>query len=65
MDRRYHGGGEKKGLAGAGADLEITGKSLTEVAKGVMPFLFLLLICLMNITYALWISLVLPRWLMP
>jgi C4-dicarboxylate transporter DctM subunit len=43
----------------------ITGKTLTEVAKSVMPFLILLLICLMIITYVPWISLVLPHWLMP
>jgi len=43
----------------------ITGKTLTEVAKGVMPFLILLLICLLIITYVPWISLVLPHWLMP
>ena len=43
----------------------ITGKTLTDVAKDVMPFLFLLLICLIIITYVPWISLVLPHWLMP
>ncbi|MFZ7113289.1 MAG: TRAP transporter large permease [Desulfatiglandales bacterium] len=43
----------------------ITGKSLTDVAKSVMPFLLLLLFCLMIITYVPAISLVLPRWLMP
>ena len=43
----------------------ITGKSLTEVAKAVMPFLFLLLLCLMLITYIPSISTFLPRWLMP
>ena len=43
----------------------ITGKSLTEVAKAVMPFLFLLLLCLMLITYVPDISTFLPRWLMP
>ena len=43
----------------------ITGKTLTEIGKGVMPFLILLLICLMIITYVPWISLVLPNWLMP
>jgi C4-dicarboxylate transporter DctM subunit len=43
----------------------ITGKSLTEVAKSVMPFLFLLLLCLMIITYVPQVSLILPQWLMP
>lgn len=43
----------------------ITGKSLTEVAKAVMPFLFLLMLCLMLITYVPGISTFLPRWLMP
>jgi len=43
----------------------ITGKTLTDVAKAVMPFLFLLLLCLMVITYVPGISLILPRWLMP
>lgn len=43
----------------------ITGKTLTEVAKAVMPFLFLLLLCLMLITYLPDISTFLPRWLMP
>jgi len=42
----------------------ITGKTLTEVAKGVLPFLFLLLLSLLLITYFPWISLILPRWLM-
>lgn len=43
----------------------ITGKSLTEVAKAVLPFLFLLLLCLMLITYVPDISTFLPRRLMP
>lgn len=43
----------------------ITGKSLTEVARGVMPFLLLLLLCLLVVTYVPWLSLALPRWLMP
>ena len=43
----------------------ITGKSLTEVAKSVMPFMVLLVICLLLITYVPWISTVLPDWLMP
>ncbi len=43
----------------------ITGKSLTEIAKAVMPFLILLLLCLMLITYVPDISTFLPRWLMP
>lgn len=43
----------------------ISGKSLTEVAKAVLPFMALLLVSLMFITYIPWISTVLPRWLMP
>jgi C4-dicarboxylate transporter DctM subunit len=43
----------------------LTGKPLTEVAKAVMPFLFLLLFCLLAITFIPWLSLVLPNWLMP
>jgi C4-dicarboxylate transporter DctM subunit len=43
----------------------LTGKPLTEVAKAVMPFLILLLFCLLAITFIPWLSLVLPNWLMP
>jgi C4-dicarboxylate transporter DctM subunit len=43
----------------------ITGKSLTEIGKAVMPFLFLLLIGLFLITYIPAISLWLPGLLMP
>ena len=43
----------------------MTEKSLTEVARAVMPFMALLLFCLMIITYVPWISLALPEWLMP
>jgi C4-dicarboxylate transporter DctM subunit len=42
----------------------ITGKSLTEIGKAVLPFLFLLLIGLFLITYIPAISLWLPRLLM-
>lgn len=43
----------------------ITDKTLTEVARSVLPFLMLLLLCLMAITYLPEVSLFLPRWLMP
>jgi C4-dicarboxylate transporter DctM subunit len=43
----------------------LTGKPLTEIAKAVMPFLFLLLLCLLAITFIPWLSLFLPNWLMP
>jgi C4-dicarboxylate transporter, DctM subunit len=39
----------------------LTNKSLTEVSLGVAPFLILLLICLLLVTYIPWISLVLPN----
>ncbi|MCP4020429.1 MAG: TRAP transporter large permease subunit [Desulfobacteraceae bacterium] len=38
----------------------ITGKSLTTIAKGVLPFLAIMLLCLLLVTYIPWISLVLP-----
>lgn len=43
----------------------LTNKSLTEVSIGVAPFLILLLICLMLVTYIPWISLVLPNTFLP
>ena len=43
----------------------MTNKSLTEVSLGVAPFLILLLICLMLVTYIPWISLVLPNTFLP
>lgn len=42
----------------------ITGKPLTTIAMGVLPFLAVMLICLMLITYIPWISLVLPNLLL-
>jgi C4-dicarboxylate transporter DctM subunit len=42
----------------------ITGKSLTEIGKAVLPFLFLLLIGLFLITYIPEISLWLPKLLL-
>ncbi len=43
----------------------LTNKSLTEVSIGVAPFLILLLICLMLVTYIPAISLFLPNLLLP
>jgi len=43
----------------------LTNKSLTEVSIGVAPFIILLLICLMLVTYIPWISLVLPNTFLP
>jgi C4-dicarboxylate transporter DctM subunit len=43
----------------------LTKKSLTEVSLGVAPFLILLLICLMLVTYIPWISLFLPNTFLP
>ncbi|MFH1156712.1 MAG: TRAP transporter large permease subunit [Pseudomonadota bacterium] len=42
----------------------ITGKPLALIAKGVMPFLVIMLICLLIVTYVPWISLVLPELLL-
>jgi len=42
----------------------VTGKSLTEVAKAVMPFLILLIVGLLFITYIPAISTALPNWIM-
>jgi C4-dicarboxylate transporter DctM subunit len=39
----------------------ITGKPLHTIARGVLPFLGIMLICLILITYIPWISLVLPE----
>ncbi|MFW5636272.1 MAG: TRAP transporter large permease subunit, partial [Thermodesulfobacteriota bacterium] len=38
----------------------ITGKPLMTIARGVAPFLTIMLLCLLVITYVPWISLVLP-----
>lgn len=38
----------------------ITGRPLTFVARGVLPFLLIMLSCLMVVTYVPWISLLLP-----
>ena len=43
----------------------LTNKSLTEVSLGVAPFLILLLICLMLVTYIPAISLFLPNTFLP
>jgi len=42
----------------------LTNKSLTEVSRGVFPFLFLLLFCVVLVTFIPDISLLLPRWFM-
>jgi C4-dicarboxylate transporter DctM subunit len=39
----------------------LTKKSLTEVSLAVWPFLVLLLLCVLLVTYVPWISLVLPE----
>lgn len=39
----------------------ITNEPLTKIAKGVLPFLAIMLLCLMIVTYIPWISLVLPN----
>ena len=38
----------------------ITGKPLMTIARGVVPFLAIMLLCLLVITYVPWISLILP-----
>lgn len=38
----------------------ITGKPLMTIARGVVPFLAIMLVCLLVITYVPWISLILP-----
>ncbi|EFK05258.1 TRAP transporter, DctM subunit [delta proteobacterium NaphS2] len=42
----------------------ITGKPLTRIAQGVMPFLTIMLLCLLAVTYVPSISLLLPTWLL-
>lgn len=42
----------------------ITGKPLHTIARGVMPFLGIMFLCLLLITYIPWISLVLPNLLL-
>ncbi len=39
----------------------ITGEPLIKIAKGVLPFLAIMLLCLLIVTYIPWISLVLPN----
>lgn len=39
----------------------ITNEPLTKIARGVFPFLAIMLLCLMLVTYIPWISLVLPN----
>lgn len=39
----------------------ITGEPLIKIAKGVLPFLAIMLLCLLVVTYIPWISLVLPN----
>jgi C4-dicarboxylate transporter DctM subunit len=43
----------------------LTNKSLTEITHAVAPFIVLLLICLMLVTYIPWISLFLPNTFLP
>jgi C4-dicarboxylate transporter DctM subunit len=42
----------------------ITKRPLTQVSRGVVPFLGIMLICLLLVTYIPWISLVLPKLLL-
>ncbi len=42
----------------------ITGQPLATIARGVMPFLFIMLIALLVVTYVPAISLLLPNWLL-
>jgi len=42
----------------------ITGKPLMRIAQGVMPFLTIMLLCLLLVTYIPAISLFLPNWLL-
>ena len=42
----------------------ITKAPLVKIARGVVPFLGIMLICLMLVTYIPWISLALPQWLL-
>jgi C4-dicarboxylate transporter DctM subunit len=41
----------------------ITRQPLVKIARGVLPFLFIMLVCLMLVTYIPWISLALPGWI--
>ena len=42
----------------------ITKQPLVKIARGVAPFLVIMLICLTMVTYIPWLSLALPNWLM-
>ncbi len=42
----------------------ITGEPLIKIARGVAPFLGIMLLCLMLVTYIPWISLALPHWIL-
>ncbi len=42
----------------------ITKQPLMKIARGVAPFLGIMLICLMLVTYIPWISLALPNWIL-
>jgi len=42
----------------------ITRQPLVKIARGVAPFLVIMLLCLMLVTYIPWIALALPRWLL-
>ena len=42
----------------------ITKEPLIKIAKGVAPFLCIMLLCLLLVTYIPWISLALPNWLL-
>ncbi len=42
----------------------ITREPLVKIARGVIPFLGIMLLCLMLVTYIPWISLALPNWLL-
>jgi len=41
----------------------ITKQPIVKIAAGVMPFLVIMLVCLMLVTYIPWISLALPGWI--
>ncbi len=41
----------------------ITKQPIVKIAAGVMPFLLIMLVCLMLVTYIPWISLALPGWI--
>ncbi|MCG8636201.1 MAG: TRAP transporter large permease subunit [Desulfobacterales bacterium] len=42
----------------------ITREPLIKIARGVAPFLGIMLLCLMLVTYVPWISLALPQWIL-